>query len=522
MDKKKERYLYIISPVLIFASLIYYYLTHRFKVISIVTLVIGIGAAVVFFIRFYDEITKRVSKRKLKYGISSILITFIVLCLIVIVYLVTMDHNKRFDLTKSQRFSISDQTQKVVEGLKGPVNAYAFYSKTQDTTSISELFNEYHYYYKDFVFEIVDPDTNPGMVKEMDVEEYGQIMIRYGGKTEKVKSNNEEGITNALIKLSQTSIKNIYFITGHGEKSVEDYSKNGYDKIKAAIKAENYDVKEVLLLREEKIPEDCSVLVSAGPTNDYEPHEIGLIDNYIKDGGRIVFMMDPSSKGEGFKNISTWLEKYGLSPGNNVIIDPLSRVLSGDYFTPVINNYTYNPITKDFKLATFLKLARSIEVKKSPDNNIFTREVARTGESSWAETDVISLFSGKGAKFSKDEDIKGPLTIMAYSSITLNPKSNEGESEKGKEGFILAVGDSDFISNSMYQTQGNKDLFLNSINFLADRGELISIRPKQQESVYLTLTAKQGRFAFFVSLIIIPILVIVVGLYLNIHRRARS
>jgi len=156
--------------------------------------------------------------------------------------------------------------------------------------------------------------------------------------------------------------------------------------------------------------------------------------------------------------------------------------------------------------------------------------VARTGEASWAEANLKDLFSGREVKFNEDLDIKGPVTIMAYASITI-PSDEEMIEEieesaevekKEKEAIVLVVGDSDFVSNTMYKTQGNKDLFLNTINYLADRGELISIRPKQQESVYLTMTLKQGRIAFFVSIIIIPLFIIILGLYINIQRRVKS
>lgn len=534
MLKKIEKYLCIVSPLLILASLFYFYLTAKFKLFSIMTLVIGIGIGLFFIVRFYDDIVRKITKRKIKYGINSVIITLIVLALVVIVYLVLVDHNKIFDLTKTRRFSLSDQTAKILEKLDGPVHGYAFYSKQQDTASIRELFNEYHYHYKDFDFEILDPDLNPGIVEEMGIEEYGEVYIEYGGKTEKVKSKNEEGITNALIKLSQTEIKKVYFITGHGEHSIEDYSGEGYDKIKAAIKAENYDAEEILLLREEKIPDDCAVLISAGPKGDYEAHEIELIENYVQDGGRVLFLLDPAEAGKEHINIAVLLERYGLILGNDVIIDPLSRVLSGDFFMPVINSYTYNPITKDFRFATFLRLARSISTKEDAGENIFTRIVANTGEASWAETNLESLLSDRGADFDEGIDIQGPVSVMAYSRVTLASKDlSEGEvleadtesdkPEKPEEdALILAVGDSDFITNSMYQTQGNKDLFLNTINFLADRGDFITIRPKQQESVYLTMTAKQGRIAFFVSVIAIPLFIIIVGLYFTIQRRVKS
>ncbi len=527
MLKKIEKYLYIISPLLILVSLFNYYLTHKFEMLSIVTLVVGLLVGLLFFVRFHQDVVRKITKRKIKYGVNSALITIVVLAIVVIVYLVNIERNRKFDMTQMKRFSLSEQSITILQNFDGPVRAYAFYSKQQDSTSISDLLDQYHYRYRDFEYGIIDPDLNPGKVQEMGVEEYGELILEYGGKREKVKAKNEEGITNALIKLSQIGVKTVYFITGHGEKSIMDYGNEGYDRIREALKAENYEVEEILLLREERVPDNCAVLISAGPKTDYSSHEIVLIDSYIKKGGSVLFLIDPDEGGRVLENIAALLDGYGLVVGRDVIIDPLSRVLSGDYFMPVISNYTYNPITKNFRLASFMRYVRSISVKEEAGENITLREVARSGESSWAETNFEGLLRGK-AEFNEGSDIKGPVTVMAYASITIPPKTpgteerEEGSEVEGTESILLAAGDSDFIANSMYQTQGNKDLFMNAVNFLADRGELITIRPKQQESVYLTMTAKQGRLAFLISILLIPLGVIVAGISITVQRRVRS
>ncbi len=526
MLQKYEKYFYIVSPILVLISLVFFYLKNEFGMVSIVTLVAGLLIGLLFFLRFYEDIVKKVTRRKIRYGVNSILITVVVIVIVVIVYLVLMDRNKRFDLTQVKRFTLSDQTVKVIEQLEGPVNAYAFYSKQQDPSSITELFERYKYLYKDFKFEIIDPDLNPARVEEMGVTEYGEVIIAYGGRTEKARNSNEEGITNALIKLLQTEIKTVYFITGHGERSPKEYDNSGYDQIKRAIETENYAVEETLLFREEVIPEDAALVIAAGPKTDYDPREIEMLDNFIRDGGRLFFLIDPDDGRNRFVNITAFLEKYGIILGNDVIIDPLSRVLSGDYFMPVINSYTYNPITKDFKLATFLRFARSVKTKADPGERVFARIVAHTGESSWAETNFEGITAGK-ASFDEGVDIKGPVPIMAYATISPETESPEEEAaqfeeRKPEDAIITVVGDSDFVTNAMFQTQGNKDLFLNTINFLADRGELISVRPKQQESVYLTLTAQQGRLAFLISIILIPLFSIAVGIYITIQRRVKS
>ncbi|MBN2322891.1 MAG: GldG family protein [Spirochaetes bacterium] len=530
MLKKIERYLYIVSPLLLLASLLIFYLTGKFEVLSIVTLVAGVGIGILFFVRFYDEIVGKITKRKVRYGLNSTIISIVVLALVVIVYLVLFAHNKKFDLTESKRFSLSKQTEELLERLSGPVRVYAFFSKNQETSGVRELLEQYRYIYRDFEYEIIDPDLNPGRVQEMGVTAYGEVIIEYGGKKEKIKSQSEEGITNTLIKLSQTEKKKLYFVSGHGERSINDYQNTGYDRIRVSIQDENFEVEEILLLREEAVPEDCAVLITAGPTKDYDPYELSLIERYILEGGRYFVLLDPTESGAQLAGLTAFLERYGIVAGDDVIIDPLSRVLSGDYFMPVVNEYTYNPITRDFGFTTFLRLARSIDVRDTDTNdNTFPRVVATTGESSWAETDKAELFSGKKARFDRGIDVEGPVPVMAYSSIGVQkeaPGSGEPDAERStednKEAYIFVVGDSDFISNSMYQTQGNKDLFLNAVNFLADRGDLVSIRPKDQESVYLTMTARQGRLAFFISMVAVPLFVIVIGLYINIQRRVRS
>jgi ABC-type uncharacterized transport system involved in gliding motility auxiliary subunit len=527
MLKKYEKYFYIISPVLILISLFSYYLMGEFGLLPIVTLVAGLLIGLLFFLRFYENVVKKVTKRKVRYGINSIVITIVVLAIVVVVFLVTMNRNKRWDLTSVKRFSLSDQTAKVLDRLEGPVTAYAFYSKQMDTTSIVELFTEYNYIYRDFEHEIIDPDLSPAKTEAMGVTEYGTLILEYNGRTEKVKNNNEEGITNTLIKLLQTEVKKVYFVSGHGERSVNDFGNDGYNQIRRAIETENYSVEEILLLRQEKVPDDAAVLIVAGPRGDFEAHEIDLLDEYIQNGGRLLFLMDPGDGTGKLSNVEALLERYGLLLGNDIIIDPLSRVLSGDFFMPVINSYTYNPITKDFNFATFLRLARSVSTKDDPGEDIFARIVASTGESSWAETNFQGLAEGK-ANLDEGVDIEGPVPVMAYATLSLPAESEEEEEEysfeerKPSDAVIAAVGDSDFVSNAMYQTQGNKDLFLNTVNFLADRGELISVRPKQVESVYLTMTANQGRLAFFVSVLLVPLFSIAVGIYITIQRRVRS
>jgi ABC-type uncharacterized transport system involved in gliding motility auxiliary subunit len=533
MLKKIEKYLFIISPVLILVSLFNFYIAGRFDLLSITTLAAGLLVGILFFLLYYHEIVMKITKRKIRYGTNSVVISIVVIGLVVITYLVLMDRNKKFDLTQTQRFTLSQQTMTVLDRLDAPVTAYAFYSKQMNTGSIADLLDRYRYEYKDFNYQIVDPDLNPGMVQEMGIEEYGEVVIQYKGRTEKVKSKNEEGITNALVKLTQTGVKKVYFITGHCERSIEGYGNDGYDKIARAIETENYEVEELLLITAEKVPEDAAVLVAAGPKTDYEDREISLLEGYLDRGGRVFFLVDPAEQGrERLHNLIALLDRYGLVLENDLIIDPMSRALSGDYFMPVISSYTRNPITQNFRLATFMRLARSVDIHDDAGEDIFTRIIAHTSEQSWAERNLEDMYRSSSAEYNEGVDAKGPVPIMAYAVRTVTVENDAAgaggddaeasDAPRELEAIVIAAGDSDFVTNAMFQTQGNKDLFLNTVNYLADRGELITVRPKQQDTVYLTLTARQGRLAFFVTVLLVPLFVIAVGIYITVQRRVRT
>ncbi len=519
---RHKKYLYVSSPILVLVSLFNFYPRKELDLLSVVTLVAGLIIGLFFFIQFYNEVLKKVMGHRVSLGINALLFTVVLLGIVVILYLFLMDRNKRFDLTRAKRFTLSDQTAKVLERLDGPINAYAIYAKQMNSSSITELLDQYKYKYRDFNIEFIDPVLNPAKVEELGVTGFGQVIIEYDGKTKRVKSNTEEGVTDTLRNLMQTEVKEIYFISGHGEKSLTDNGSTGYSQMKRAIEAENYKVEDLLLLKAERIPEDAATVVVAGPKNDYHPYEIGLLNDFVECGGRLFFLLDPDGGCNQLANIAAFLKRYGLLLGNDVVIDPLSRALFGDSFTLFVDNYTYNPITENLKSATFFRLVRSVSPDDVSGEGMSSRVVASTGDASWQETDFEGIKAGK-ANFDKGADIEGPASIMAYTTVSRASASSEVEVQfdkrKPEEAIIVLAGDSDFITNAMLQTQGNRDLFLNTINFLAASGEPISIRSKQQGLVYLALTAFQGRVAFFISQILMPLTIAWVGIFVEIRRR---
>jgi ABC-type uncharacterized transport system involved in gliding motility auxiliary subunit len=233
------------------------------------------------------------------------------------------------------------------------------------------------------------------------------------------------------------------------------------------------------------------------------------------------------------------LKKYGIVIGKDVIIDvdPVSRVLSGDYLLPVVTQYEPHPITKDFTkdaiVATILPYARTVDAVTEPPKGIIVQVLARTSPGSWAETDKAGLDRGQ-ARFDEGRDRQGPLPVAALATIEVTtdderPMTDSGKSEKTvngerstvneKKGRIVAYGTSAFMQNTYVNLAGNRDLLLNSVSWLAEEEQLIAIRPRQAKFTPLVLTANQARLAFWGILVLPPLATIGTWVVVFIRRR---
>src|SRR4030095_5165140 len=126
---------------------------------------------------------------------------------------------------------------------------------------------------------------------------YGTTILDMAGKTERIEKQSEalreEDVTNALMKIVKGEKKTIYFVQGHGEKNIDDTEKNGFSSAKAGLEKDTYVVKSINLVQENKIPDDASVLVMAGPTSEPFPNELELITGFLDKGGSAAIFLDP-------------------------------------------------------------------------------------------------------------------------------------------------------------------------------------------------------------------------------------
>ena len=473
----------------------------------------------------WKEIVASLRRRNTRYGALAGSSVIIVLCILVAVNYVANRRNKRWDLTANQQYTLSDQTIKLLKGLDAPVK-FTVFDQASGFDRFRSRLDEYDYQSPDKVeIEYVDADKRPVQARQYNVDTYGTVVIEYKGRQERVTSDAEQDLTNGLIKVVTGQQKKVYFTQGHGERNTQATDRTGYSAITAALGRDNFGVDKITLAQLKDVPADASVLVIAGPTTDLLPPEADMVRRYLDGGGHVLLLLDPPDpKGSPMPQIDALLKEWSIEAGHNLVIDAsgIGQIFGGDATVPVATSYVEHPITSRFNLLTAYPLARSITpVAQTEAGTRVAQTIVETSPKSWAETDLN--VSGNVAMDAAKGDKPGPVSIMvvATGAVVAKPGATPASSTDAppKESRLAVIGDSDFAANYALGIQGNRDLFVNSVNWLAQQEGLISIRPREAQDRRITLTERSTQGFFLMSLLIVPAAVFGTGVYTWWRRR---
>ncbi|MBS3819564.1 GldG family protein [bacterium] len=528
MDKIKRNLNYI-GLVLIFLALVTLRIWTHIKIIPLILGILGIASIIVYIILNLSLLKQSLKRKSFLYSSNLVLLIVIVLGIVVVLNYLFAQYHHRFDFTKANIHSLSDQSVKVVKNMDQKIRVKCFFRQgNYNRSKMENLMEIYAYHTNKLDYEFIDPDKNPGLVKRYEIKEDGTTVMEMGEKSNRITSTSEEDITNALIKLTRERKKTIYFLEGHGEASIEQSEASGYSLAKKELEKMGYQVEKLTMAFSKKFPEDAALLVVPGPQKGLLPQELETINNYLQKGGRVFFMVDPETS----SGLEPFIENLGIQVQNDLIVDTVSRMMGGDYFMPVVNEYETHDITTDFRYATFYPYARSMKKMEEIPEGVSVNVLAKTSPNSWSERELEQ----KEVSFNKNKDKKGPLSVACVGTIELKTQKEDAEKkerekkptpqealpEKGKKekGRFVVFGDSDFASNRYYNLSGNGNFFLNTVNWLTEEADLISIQPETSEPRTIRMTPSQGRLLFFVSVIILPLVVLIVGVSVWIRRRS--
>ena len=497
---------------------------------SVTVIVIGIVLLFLALVLSPRAIAIFLAGRQGRFGSNVVVMTVAFFVIVVLVNFLLFRTPTRIDVTATKFFTLSEQTQQILDSLDETVQANAFFVPGDPNTAagkrqVEDLLNEFSRRNSNLVYRFIDPELQRSISEKYNVTSYPAVVFENVtlGNQQAIASFTEQDFVTGILIVTGEDQKVIYNLTGHNEAAFTrdplsgETSDEGFDFAIAGMQRDNYRVLPLNLKQEAVVPEDAAALIIAGPRDDLDEDEQTAIVQYVLNGGRIVALFDPSTP-ETFREI---LALWGVALGRDTIADGGSNV-AGQLLTPLLQKAraqyftSASPSTRDIGIADEIDVAffpevTSIQTLLAPNEMppfIRVAPIAITSEFSWLESDTEDV------SYSPDEQ-RGPFFVVAV----VEASGTIDESRRHATAKFVLFGDSDFAKNKFFSSSDNADLFLNSVNWLADDFELISIRPKVFPYRELVVTTRERDFMKWSGWFVPPLIMLVLGLVAWWRRR---
>lgn len=480
--------------------------------ISLGCIVLGLA---IYTILDPDKVRISLTGRQARYGSNALVMSLAFIGILVVVNYLVYNNSYRWDLTEEKSNTLAQETIDTITSLPREVKALAFFTGRTNSSTAKTLLDQYKFSSNGkFEYEFIDPEKDPLSANNYNITMDGTVVMVMGDRQEPVTYVTEEQVTAALVRLMNEDSPKIYFLTGHGEKSIEDSGDESYSQVQSTLLSKNYQTETLNLLTSNEVPEDARVIVIAGPTKPVSQSEVELLDAYLDGGGALVVMEEPSPVtdfGDEIDPLAEYLEGvWGITLGNDIIVDNSSQ----NAFLAIADSYGNHSITEKLQsMVTFYWTARTVQISGEVDG-VTSQELIKTSSRSWAETDLEALINqDQDAQIAADPevDLIGPVSLAVVAENT------------SKEQRLVVFGDSDFANNQFYSQYGNGDLFINTIDWAAYQETLINLTPKESVNrIMLSPTKYTLGFILLGSVFILPGSVIVIGIIVWFQRRRRG
>ena len=472
--------------------------------------VLGLLLSVILDYKFYWEfLTAKSSKHSMSLGWSLLL----ALVLLVSVGYLGKRFDKTFDLTEEKINSLSSQSLDVLKSFEDTVYVRVFYKgdkisqqakflKKALKSNLALYRAQSHKVKLAFVDTYKDNLLASEYLSHLMDRDKQEVFVFVSYKDKKVRVTSpftEQSITSAFIKARKRQAKEVYFLVGHGEKDLESDKPEGLGLFRQYLQDSGFSIKTWSFVQDGKPSTSPSLVLILGPRRPFLPGEEAWLHDYLsKEQGRVLLALDPGEK----HNMATFLRAYGVSYKNNYILSRLGAFYGGAVQALGVYFDKQHSVTKKFlqfgKDVALFPLASAVESlpKGSKDFNM----------SYLVKSLDKSFVSNK---------LQKKIRVGTLNSFGIGMSVEE----KKEKGFRLIVyGDSDFLTNKNLHQGVNRDLALNSVMFLADEEDLVSIRPKQPKGTKITMT-RNHRLGLVVMVLVLPLTMLFASLWLWYRRR---
>lgn len=439
---------------------------------------------------------------------SALFVTLLLTAVGLLAWLSTR-YGAEADWTAAGRNTLSAASRTLLATLDRPVQLTAFARPDEVLRSrIRNLVERYQRAKPDLHLELVNPDTAPQRVRELNITADGTLLVSYAGRSEKVLDLDEEALTNALQRLARGGERWIVFLEGHGERSPRRDANHDLRLFARELERKGLQIQTLNLAGGTTIPANTSVLVIAGPQTELLPGEVAQVRDYVDRGGNLLWLLDP----EPLHGLEPLAEALGLRPLPGLVVDATTRLFGiqqPDF--ALVPDYPDHELTRNLRSLTVFPQARALEMD-APEG-WHPRAILQTAPSTWTETGPLS---GEIRMDEGSAERAGPLNLGWALTRRLDAATSPDE---GREQRIAVVGDGDFLANTYLGNGGNLDLGLALVNWLNHDDRFIAIPAKTSPDRNLDLSRSASLLIGAGFLVVLPLLLIGGGVVVWLRRR---
>lgn len=413
-------------------------------------------------------------------------------------YQLAARHPWQWDMTQTQLNSLEPSSVNALKLLQGEVKI-TVYAAEQDANQVDlrrlirEFIAIYQRYKADIALTFVDPVKEPEAMRKAAIQNNGEMVVEYAGRTAHLTSLNEQTLSSALLGLAHAKEELLMYLDGHGERKLDGKANYDLGEFGKKLQQNGYRISGLDLTLAQEVPHNVGLLVLAHPQVAVMPGEVDKVLRYIDNGGDLLWLIDA----EPLLGLEPVAEKLGLLLTPGMVLDPAAQEMNAPANWTLSAGYPPHPVTRNFNLITVFPFARALG---NEENTVWKRQTLVEGAPrGWVSRNAWS--SGDKLHFDKSHDIPGPVNLAVALQRTVNDKDQR----------VIVVGGASFLANAYSGNGGNMDLGVNMVNWLTDQEALITIQPRANKDGTVTL-GKRALTLISIGLVIaLPVLLLLAG-----------
>lgn len=525
-----------------------------------ILLIIGGLLVVGYLVTSPDVLTGAVRSRGLKYGGNTAAMIALVVIIVGAANWFTSSHSQSFDLTRERLHTLTSQTTDILKNLHQDVKVTAFF-QTGTEQQAKDLLSEYASKSPYVQYRFVDPDKDPATARQFGIVSYGTTVFQSGNNRKDVPSVGEQDFTSALLAVTATERRKVYFVIGNGQPDPTSAQEQGYHEALLALQNNNYVV-GTLDASASAVPDDAAAVILTAGTKPLLDGQKAALTSYLSKGGKMLVAGSAFSE----TDLNDVVKPFGLQFQSGITIDPASSLQQSPQIPAVARFATSGSDIVKNVAVTLFPVADGIQTPQQPPQGITITPIARSSDQSW----LVNRQESSQWSF-RQGDTRGPINLLVTAEGTLpqspgpsapaagTPTPIGGLTNPGAVGTpppassspaasaaasssaqanaqptqtptpipqvtgadvnlkggarLVAVASSRFMDDQFIDIPqaGNRDLLINSINHLVGNQALVNIPARNAQSSQVVLLGSDANLIFFTTVLFIPLAVLILG-----------